>query len=50
MDNDSDTFSITADKSICIEPEMIMKEKKKKKDQKEVDIINKPPRKKKVSS
>ena len=46
MENDSDTFSITADKSIFIEHDPIMKEKKKKKGQKEVDTINKPTRKK----
>ena len=50
MENDSDTFSITADKSIFIEHYPIMKEKKTKKDNISNDTINKPTRKKKISS
>ncbi len=40
MENDSDAFSITADKSVFIEPDIIMKEKKKKKDQKKIRLFS----------
>ena len=47
MENDSDTFSIIAEKSVFIEHDTIIKEKKKKKDNTSNDTINKPTRKKK---
>ena len=43
--NDSDTFSITADRSFFIDHEPVIKEKKK--DPTETDTIAKPKRKKK---
>ena len=46
--NDSDTFSITADRSFFIDHEPVVKEKKNNKDPKEIDTINKPSRKKKI--
>ena len=47
MDYDSDTFSVTADRSFYIEHEPTIKEKKKKKEPKQDDTINKPVRRKK---
>ena len=48
MDNDSDTFELIAKRSFYIEHEPTIKEneKKKKKDPKGDDTINKPTRKK----
>ena len=48
MNDDSDTFEIIAEKSIFIEHDPIMKEKKKKKDNISNDTINKPTRKKNI--
>lgn len=48
MENDSDTFEVIADRAFYIEhePTIKEKEKKKKKDPKGDDTINKPTRKK----
>ena len=47
MDTDSDTFSVTAERSFYIEYEPVIKEKKKKKEPNQDDTINKPIRRKK---
>ena len=47
---DSDTFEVIAEKSFYIDHEPVIKEKKKKKDPKENDTINKPVRRKKEKS
>ncbi len=39
-ENDSDTLSITAERSFFIDHEPVVKEKKPNKDPKEIDIIN----------
>ena len=47
MNNDSDTFEVIADRAFYIDHEPTIKEKKKKKEPKQDDTINKPVRRKK---
>ena len=49
MENDSETFEIIEDKSIFIEHDIISKEKKKQKNLKSNDTINKTKREKNTS-